>query len=116
MTNFKPYKPSDKPDRSNVRLDDLKLYRVTVTFLASAGLDESMISNEAQNSIGNYDSLSVNTEVEMSDVTLADIEAFHKKNAGGYEVFYLPTDDYLPLSRILDQVKGNKVDKKPKKK
>jgi len=115
MTNFKPYKPSDKPDRSNVRLDDLKLYRVTVTFLASAGLDESTISNEAQNAIG-YDSLSDNTEVEISDVTLADVEAFHKKNAGDYEVFYLPTDDYLSLSRILDQVKGKKVDKKTKKK
>lgn len=116
MTNFKPYNPNAKPDRSNISLDTLKFYRVSVVFLASDGIDASIISNEAQNSIGDYDGLSDNSTVEVSDVTLADLEAFAKKNPNDYEVFYAPTDDYLSLSRVLDQIKNPKVDKKSKKK
>jgi len=116
MTNFKPHNPNAKPDRSNISLDNLKFYRVSVVFLASDGIDASTISGEAQNGIGDYDGLSDNTTVEISDVTLADLEAFAKKNDSNYEVFYAPTDDYLPLSRIIDQIKNPKVDKKPKKK
>jgi hypothetical protein len=116
--NFKTHNPSAKPDRSNISLDNLKFYRVSVVFLASDGIDEETIANEAQNSIsGNsFQGLSENATVEISDVTLKDLEEFHTKNSDSYEVFYEPTDDYLSLSRIIDQIKGNKVDKKPKKK
>jgi hypothetical protein len=115
--NFKSHNPNEKPDRSDISLDYLKFYRVSVVFLASDGIDAEVISNEAQNSISgsSFHGLSENTTVEISDVTLEDLEDFHNKN-GNYEVFYEPTDDYLPLSSVIDQIKGKKVDKKSKKK
>jgi hypothetical protein len=111
--NFKTHTVKIVEDDSTVPIDDLCMFKVTVTFLGHKDNSTLGIFEGIQSTIGDMEyeeKIPKNVTVESSDVSLSDVEKVDRD----WEVSV--DDEYISVREILTQVKPkSKSTKKGKK-